>query len=111
MQKLVHHHLQKAKVILHVGQLAQLGAPPSQLDHLLLQPLDLNLHLAAQGGLMGAQELTDLSGRHVDCFDELSEHISGLLLQCLNQSLGEERHEEITEDLQRLIEIHIFIIS
>lgn len=66
-------YLQEADVVLHVGQLAQLCAPPTQPCHFLLQLLDLNLHLAAQGGLMGAQELADLSAGRVDCFDDLGE--------------------------------------
>lgn len=67
------HYLQEADVVLHVGQLAQLGALPTQLRHLLLQPLDLTLNLAAQGGLVGAEELTDLGAGQIDGFGELGE--------------------------------------
>lgn len=73
MLKLVVYHLQEADMVLHVGQLAQLGVPPTQPCHLLLQLLDLYLHLAAHGGLVGAQELTNLGAGHVDSFDELCE--------------------------------------
>lgn len=64
-------YLQEADVVLHVGQLAQLGALPTQLRHLLLQPLDLTLNLAAQGGLVGAEELTNLGAGQIDGLGEL----------------------------------------
>lgn len=56
-------YLQEAGVVLHVSQPAELVPLPVQLYHLLLKPVDLSFNLAAEGGLIGAEELGDLGAR------------------------------------------------
>lgn len=73
-------YLQEADRILNVSQQAQIGALPAQPLHLLLQPVYLPLHLAAQGGLMVAKELPDLCACEIHVLDHLCKRVCVLLL-------------------------------
>lgn len=87
------NYLQEADVVLHVGQPAQIRAPRAQLGHLLLQPLDPPLHLAAQGRLVGAEEPADLGAGDVHPVDQLGEQIGALSLRSLDQRLARRRRD------------------
>lgn len=67
-------------MVLHVGQPAQLRTLPAQLCHLLLQPVDPALDLAAQGDLMAAEELAKLGTCLIHVLGELCEQGCALLL-------------------------------
>lgn len=80
-------YLQEADGVLHVGQAAQVGAPPAQPCHLLLQAVDPPLHPAAQRGLVAAEELADPRAHDSHILGQLRKRVGVLLLQGLDQSL------------------------
>ena len=74
-------------MVLHVRQFVHLLTPPVKLSHLLLQPVDVALSPAAQGGLVGKQELLHLDPHLLHALPQLQHHMSALSLQILDRGL------------------------
>lgn len=68
------HYLQEANIVLHVSQPAQFLTPPMKLCHLLLESVNLALHVVSQAAFTATKELTDLSSGFSQVFDQLGEN-------------------------------------